>query len=124
MRKLELLIIGLFLSSIITGCSDTKEVGTIKQSKLEMCPTATVEEMVNGFMGDPSWESDITENDIKFVNISGDITYADKPVRAVLQFFFSKDGTSFEYNAFEINEVPQNQFIAGALLEKMCESTK
>ena len=124
MSKLKLLIVGLFLSSIITGCSDTKEVETIKQSKLKMCPTATVEEMVNGFMGDSSWESDITENGIKFVNISGDITYADKPVRAVLQFFFNKDGTSFEYNAFEINEVPQNQFIAIALLKKMCENAR
>ena len=124
MIKLKLLSIGLFLSLIITGCSDTKEVETIKQSKLGMCPTATVEKMVDGFFGDPSWESDMTDKGVKFVNIGGDITYADKPVRAVIQFTFSKDETSFEYQAFEINGVPQNQFIASSLLQKMCESAK
>lgn len=102
----------------IEGATPSQEIATIKQSNLGMCPTATVEEMVDGFMRDPSWESDITEEGIKIVNISGDITYADKPVRAVLQFFFSEDETSFEYNAFEINEVPQNQLIAGSLLTK------
>ena len=124
MRKLKLLSVGLFLSLIITGCNDTKEIETIKEGHLYMCPTATVEEVVNGFMGDPSWESGITEDGIKFVNISGDITYAGKPVRAVIQFVFSKDGTSFEYNAFEINGVPQSQLMAAALLRKMCESAK
>jgi hypothetical protein len=112
---------GLTIQSILTP---NQEVETIKQNKLGMCPTATVEEMVNGFFGDPSWESDVTDKGIKFVNIGGDMTYANKPVRGVIQFTFSKDETSFEYQAFEINGVPQNQFIAGALLEKMCDSTK
>jgi len=109
------LVLGVLTFSLIlgfSGCSDSKEVEIIKQSKLEMCPTATVEDMVNGFMGNPSWESDMTDKGIKFVNIGGDITYADKPVRAVIQFIFNKDETSFEYQAFEINGVPQNQFIA------------
>ena len=118
MKKLNLLIIWIFLSLFVAGCSSSQEVETIKQSKLEMCPTATVEEMVDRFFGDPSWESDITDEDIKFVNIGGDITYVEKPVRAVIQFIFSKDETSFEYQAFEINGVPQNQLIAEALLKK------
>lgn len=87
-----------------------------------MCPTATVEEMVNGFFGDPTWESDVTDKGIKFVNIGGDMTYAEKPVRGIIQFTFSKDESSFEYQAFEINGVPQSQLIAGALLKKICES--
>ncbi|MFK5881645.1 MAG: hypothetical protein QM482_05480 [Sulfurospirillum sp.] len=33
-------------------------------------------------------------------------------------------GTSFKYQAFEINGVPQNQLIAGALLKKMRENAK
>ena len=124
------LIIFLYVASAmimqvaIKGATPSQEIVTIKQSKLGMCPKATVEEMVDGFMGDSSWESGITEDGIKFVNISGDITYADKPVRAVLQFLFNEDGTSFKYNAFEINEVPQNQFVAAALLKKMCENAK
>jgi len=112
---------GLTMQSIF---SPNQEVETIKQSKLKMCPTATVEEMVNSFFGDPSWKSDVTDNGVKFVNIGGDMTYSDKPVRGVIQFTFSKDETSFEYQAFEINGIPQNQLIAGELLQKMCDSTK
>jgi len=78
--------------------------------------------MVNGFFGDPTWESDVTDKGIKFVNIGGDITYAEKPVRGIIQFTFSKDESSFKYQAFDINGVPQSQLIAGALLKKMCES--
>ncbi len=115
---------GFTMKTLINGGTSSQEVKVIKQSKLEMCPTATVEEMVDGFFGDPSWKSGVTEKGIKFVNIGGDITYANKPVRAVIQFTFSKNGTSFKYQAFEINGVPQNQFIAGVLLKKMCENAK
>ena len=78
--------------------------------------------MVDGFMGSPSWESGVTDAEQTFVNVSGDISFADKPVRAVVQFMVDEDSQTFEYNAFEINGVPQNMFIAAALLEKMCES--
>ena len=126
MKKIFLIILAISLIFGFSGFSlfSSQEVKTIKQSSLGMCPTATVEEMVDSFMGDPSWESGVTDDGTKFVNIGGDITYADKTVRALIQFIFTKDGTSFEYNAFEINEVPQNQLIAGSLLTKMCESAK
>jgi len=100
------------------------EVKTIKQSSLSMCPNATIEQMVNGFMENPSWDSGVGANGKKFVNISGGITYMNKPVNGVLQFVFSNDNTSFQYSAFEINEIPQNTFIGNELLTKMCKSAK
>lgn len=99
-------------------------VAMVKGGNLQACPGATVEQMVNGFMGNPSWEAGSSEKSEKFVNVSGDITYAEKPVRAVVQFMVNEKNNAFQYQAFEINGVPQNNLIAMALLSKMCESTR
>ena len=108
----------------IKADSSSNEINIVKTSSLEICPDATVEKMVNSFISNPSWEGGMTDEGINFVDISGEITYMNKPVDAVLQFIFSKDNTTFNYNAFEINEIPQNNLTATELLTKMCESAK
>ena len=45
--------------------------------------------------------------------------YFEKNVSAVIQFNFNYDDT-FQFNALEFNEIPQNNFMASSLLEKMC----
>jgi hypothetical protein len=89
-----------------------------------MCPNATVEEMVDGFLGSPSWESGKSDDGQEFVNVEGKMKFQEKEVAAKIQFFINKDHTNFQYNAFEMNDLPQNNFIASALLKKMCESVK
>ena len=104
--------------------STSNEVNIIKMSSLDMCPTSTVQEMVNSFISNPIWESDTTEDGIKFVNINGDITYNNEDVKALVQFIFSKNNETFKYNYFEMNGIAQDKSMANALLTKMCESTK
>lgn len=106
----------------LTGCGDSDEVAMVKQGHLAMCPAHTVEQMVDGFFGSPDWESGTAENGQDFVNVSGDITLHDKPVRAVVQFSVDKKAGTFGFNALETNDVPQPDFLALALLAKMCES--
>ena len=77
--------------------------------------------MVEGFMASPKWSSGIAEGNIKFVNVSGKMTYMEKPVTADIQFIL-KGEKSFEFNALEFNEIPQNKLMAGALFTKMCDS--
>ena len=116
MRK----IIVIFSLFFINACGQTPEVLMVQGGKLESCPSKTIEQMVDGFMGFPSWEGLVAEDGNNYVNISGDITYSDKPVRALLQYKLNQDET-FEFNALEFNDVPQINFIAMGLLEKMCE---
>ena len=96
-------------------------VAVVKDGNLYTCPNHTVEEMVNSFMGSPSWESGTSKNGDEFVNINGDIMYSNKEVRATVQFIINKDET-FKFSAIEMNGVPQNKLIANALMKKMCES--
>lgn len=107
---------------LLSGCGDSPEVEMVKNGSLRSCPNMTVEEMVNGFMGSPSWESGVAEDGSRFVNIDGDITLHDKPVRAALQFLVDLEAGTFDFNAFETNEVPQPTYMALGLLDKMCEA--
>lgn len=100
----------------------SKAVAMVKGGTLSLCPGHTVEQMANGFLDDPSWESGVGNNGTEFVNVSGGITLSGKPVTAVVQFTVDETGGTFQYNAFEINEVPQNNFMAAALFKKMCDS--
>lgn len=107
---------------LVVACAKQDgSVAMVKNGTLSNCQ-ATVGKMVDGFMENPSWESGVSENQQKFVNVSGGITYMGKPVKAVVQFMLNEKEGTFQYNAFEVNEIPQDNLIAAALLEKMCEN--
>lgn len=104
----------------LIACMDSTEVKQVKGGILQLCPSHTVDQMVNGFMGSPSWTSGKSTDGQVFVNVEGDITFHDKPVKAMVQFFVN--GDNFAFNAFEMNGVPSANIIAIGLMNKMCES--
>lgn len=113
----------MILSSLGNHLVDSELVIIVKGGELSICPNSTVEQMVDGFMDSPSWDSGTTESGVNFVNISGGITLRDKPVKGVIQFVFTDNAnTKFKYNAFEINGVPQNNSMAVVLIRNMCKS--
>ncbi|MEC7489895.1 MAG: hypothetical protein VYA17_09940 [Pseudomonadota bacterium] len=109
-------------SLILAGCEDP-DADSVSQGTLGSCPGATVGEMAEKFMSSPTWESLTADDGKKYVNLSGGISFHDKPVNAKIQFKLNENDT-FEFNAFEVNGVPQITLIANALLAKMCEATK
>ena len=121
MSKSISLAIGIVTALLLSGCGDSSDVKIVKSGTLQLCPGHTVAKMVDGYMGKPSWESGKSADGQAFVNVSGEITYSDKPVRAMIQFFIK--GDNFAFNAFEMNGVPSPN-LAGPLLNKMCESAK
>lgn len=120
MKKTVSLTLCAAVSMLIVACGDSSEVKKVKGGVLQLCPNHTVEQMVEGFMGSPSWKTGKGENGIVFVNIEGDITFHDKPVRALVQFIIN--GDNFSFSAFEMNGVPSANMIAIGLLNKMCLS--
>ena len=120
------IIAGLFFFLIgynnISPIFDSAEVKMVKNGTLYSCPNYTVEQLVNGYMGNPSWSSGTSTDGIVFVNIEGDITYMDKEVRALMQFEVKNE--TFEFRAIEINNVPVMNLLAIGLLNNMCEAAK
>jgi hypothetical protein len=115
------LLFAALVSLGLTACQDAAEVQMVKGGTLQLCPSKTVESMVNGFMGNPSWEAIIATDGGTYVNIGGDITYQDNPVRAKLQFSVNKSAGTFEFYAIELNDVAMPQLLAIGLMNKMCE---
>jgi len=115
--SLLVIILAFGLPSLL---GDSDEVKMVKDGTLQSCPQKTVEQMVSGFMAKPSWESGAASDGSEFVNISGDISYSGKDVRAMLQFIIDKQQSTFQFRAIEVNGVPMNELIAMALLQKMC----
>lgn len=109
----------ILLPLLLLGCSEPKEIQQVKGGVLQLCPKHTVKQMVDGFMGSPLWESGVDSGKV-FVNVGGNITFHDAPIRAKLQFVV--DGDNFSFNAFEMNGVPSANIIALAMMGKMCES--
>lgn len=123
MRNFNRILPLTFFLLSLSACTSS-EVEMVKAGALEMCPDTSVEVMVDSFMGDPSWDSGITDDGKSFVNVGGNITLREKPVHALVQFMVNEEQGTFNYQAFEINEVPQNYFMANGLLNKMCQSAK
>lgn len=101
---------------------DNARIRLVKQGTLEACSYATVEKMVNGFMGNPAWESGLAEDRTAFVNVKGDIFVDDKKVRALIQFAVDTKRDTFRFQALEYDGVPQPLLVAAGLFANMCES--
>jgi hypothetical protein len=122
MKKIANLSLCVILSLFLTACFDSSEVKKVKGGVLQLCPNHTVDQMVKGFMGSPTWESGKSADGDSFVNVEGDITFQDKPVRATVQFIVK--GDNFSFNAFEMNGVPSANMIGIGMLNKMCLSAE
>ncbi len=109
---------------MVTGCTDSREVQMVKNGKLSSCPDVTVEQLVDNFMGSPTWESDESTDGKTIVNIEGDITYAEKPVIATMQFVINKKKGTFKFNSLEYNYVPQMDRMASGLINRMCQEIR
>lgn len=120
MRRLLLSTMIISILFLVPACDDPN-ADSVRTGTLNSCPNTTVGEMAESFMDSPSWKSVTADDGKKYVNLSGGILFNKKPVDALVQFLLNDD-LSFEFNAFELNGIPQAELTASALLEKMCSS--
>jgi len=110
-----LVVIGAYATS--SGGASDKYVQIVKEGTLNGYPQMTVGEAFDSFLADPEWESGLSDADERFVNVKGEITYYDENAEIVVQFIVDENNKSFQYNACEINGVPQNNLVFWNLLE-------
>ena len=115
----KLKFIFMIVSLVLVAC-DSSEVKMVKGGTLQSCPDKTVEQMVNGYMGNPEWRSLVAEDGNDYVNIVGEISYNKQPTKAEIQFRLNKEKSSFQFQAWELGGKPASDIVAAVLLEKMC----
>tara|TARA_B100000900_G_C20253549_1_gene583017 strand:+ start:143 stop:505 length:363 start_codon:yes stop_codon:yes gene_type:complete len=117
MKKFILLLVILFT----TASCDSSAISLVKNGSLDDCSDHTVEELVDGYFKNPEWEEIVADDDRTYVNITGEILYEERPVKAKLQFKISNKNDRFQAQAFEIDGIGQNDFMILSLLASMCE---
>ena len=130
----------ILISTFLTGCSssssedatafiddtvntflgDSVNVSSVKDAYLSSCPSATLGQMADAFMANPSWSDFASTTGGTVVELTGGITFDSADVEALIQFELS--GSSFEASYLSFNQVSQNQLMLSSLLTKMCDA--
>lgn len=124
-KKIIELIVGVVLVVAVvyyalssSGTGD-KYIQIVKNGTLDAYPQMTVGEAFDGYLDNPKWESGLSEDKQRFVNVKGGILYAEKEAEIAVQFFVNEKDGSFKYNACEINGLPQTNLIVWGLFENI-----
>ena len=132
----------ILISTFLTGCSssssedatafiddtvnsflgDSVNVSSVKDAYLSSCPSATLGQMADAFMANPSWSDFASTTGGTVVELTGGITFDSADVEALIQFELS--GSSFEASYLSFNQVSQNQLMLSSLLTKMCDAAQ
>ena len=116
---LKRISISVFL--VIFSCEDDPSINLVKNGTFNAYPNQLIGEAVEKVMSNPKWESGIgIEGETKgktLVNLTGGVTYYDKPVEILWQFVVDESNLSFESYAIEMNGIPQGDDILYQLLD-------
>ena len=98
--------------------SDNKYVLMVKNGYRENNPALTYDKAFSAFFGTPRWKYFKGDEGKNVVEFTGDCTYQDAAVKAMIQFAVDEKNGSFEAVYLAFNEVPQNRLILATLIEK------
>ena len=125
MKKILMFLFCITTLLVFTSCFQSKAISIVKDGHFTYYDEMTVGEAVDGFFGNPKWKSYVPADkelrDFMLVNVEGKIIYDDEKADAIIQFIVDEDTGEFELYAFEIDGVPQNDYMIVSLIEAMFE---
>ena len=107
-------------SDLLDYFTESSNVLSVKDASLSSCPSATLGQMADAFMTNPSWRDFPSTSGGTVVELTGEISYDGFPADALIQFDLS--GGSFEAVYLGINNVDQSMLMLSSLLTKMCNA--
>ena len=108
-------------SDLLDYFTESSNVLSVKDASLSSCPSATLGQMADAFMTNPSWRDFPSTSGGTVVELTGEISYDGYPADALIQFDLS--GGSFEAVYLGINNIDQSMLMLSSLLRKMCDAT-
>jgi hypothetical protein len=114
------------VASLSGGCyggisnvgSSNPYIASVKGGYLESYPSQSVGSAVNVFISRPKWDTGITEDGQRIVNVTGEVLYMDEPAEILIQFMLHEDD-SFEIYTMELNDIPINRLEQMGFIEAM-----
>jgi hypothetical protein len=107
------------------GMTDTGSINpyiaSVKGGYLESYPSKSIGSAINDFVRNPRWDTGLTDDGSRIVNVKGKVSYMNKPTEILIQFVLHEDD-SFEIYTMELNDIPINRFEQMGFLEAMYEN--
>ena len=110
----------LYFELVIRSYED-EIISIVRDGALHGHPDRTMGDALNSFLDDIEWEVVATEDFEVLVNVGGYLMYHDEVAWAVLQYWVDTVDLTFVYNAFEIDGIPQDNYMYFELIELMFE---
>lgn len=101
--------------------TDNEYVLMVKKGYNESNPDISYGKAFENFFANPSWKYFKGEESQDVVEFTGDCTYMDVDVKALIQFTIDKENNEFEATYLSLNEVPQNMLTLSSLMAKVFE---
>lgn len=106
------------------GCGGTAAgrsnpyVAMVRNGHLSAYPDETIGSAVDNFIGNPEWETGVTDDGERIVNVRGRVSYDDAPAEIAIQFILHEDN-SLEIWTMELNGQPLSKLEQVGFLESM-----
>lgn len=110
------------LLTVIPG--EHPNIHIVKTGSMSSYPNVPVGKAINAFLSNPQWVAVQGNDGNNYVNVKGGASMQGKPVRVHLQFRVDSKAQTFQVNALEVNELPQNGFMAIGLMNAIFRDYK
>ena len=127
-KKKKKVIIGIVAIIVVlvayfsfSSSGDDEYVEFVKYSYLQAYPDTMMVIAFDSFLANPKWEHIISEDGNHYVNISGGMTYDGESVQLSLQYLLDIDKKYYEFQAMELNDIPQNLLMYNQLISVVFE---
>ncbi|MED0665952.1 hypothetical protein P4T04_06425 [Bacillus badius] len=100
---------------------DNEYLLSVQNGSLTDYPDVTLKDAFGQFFSSPKWKYFQADTGEHVVEFTGYCTYMEKKVKATMQFVVEEGNEQFEIGALDFNEVPQNELVKSALLQKIYE---
>lgn len=106
----------------VVGAGDDTALEIVRNGHFTADESQTpIDDLASCYFGNAKFRSLRSGDGNTYVNLTGKIRYSDRSVDALLQFQVDKRARSFEVNAFEMNNIPQNMLLTGGLISSMID---
>lgn len=93
-----ILLVVVGFSTLSSGGTGDKYVQLVKSGTLDGYPQMTVGEAFDGFLSDPKWESGLSDDNVRFVNVKGGALYSGEEAELELCSLYVLPDTSPKYS--------------------------
>lgn len=109
--------------ALLAGCArESEAVGTVKAGVLDTCPSATVGEMADAYLSDPSWSDAGTADGKQLVDVSGGVNYAGEQTTATIRFSVDAGTKDFSVAGVALGSQDKDELFLAALILSMCKA--